>query len=299
MPIDGLMLGILLGLAASACWGVADFLARGVTRRYGDFETLLGVLVVGGIGVALYVVPQGVAPVLAGDRLTIVITALLAVGGYAALYRALKVGVLSVVSPIAAGNAVIPVGLALILLGERPLPWQLAGGACVLAGVALLSIQKGGPHPEGQNLQEGAAPPRGRIALGVAPALLCALLFGMSLFGMKLSVDRIDPNSVALWVRIIGVAALLLWLLAARRVTLPPAGCRLPLVAAGLLDAAAFVFFCEALTHTLLSLVAPVSATIPLFTVTLARVLLKERLSGMQQTGLALTLSGLALVALD
>lgn len=288
------MLGIALGLAASACWGVADFLARGVTRTYGDLETLFGVMLIGCLGVALYVVPQGVAPVPPGMRMAVAVTALLAVTGYAALYRALKVGVLSVVSPIAAGNAVIPVALALIVLDERPLAWQLGGAACVMAGVAMLSIQKGGPHSEGE-----PGRPRSRVALGVGPALLCALLFGLSLFGMKLSVERIEPNSVALWVRVIGVAALLAWLLAARRLTAPPAGSRAKLLAAGLLDAAAFVFFCEALTHTLLSLVAPVSATIPLFTVTLARVFLKERLSGLQQAGMALTLSGLVLVALE
>lgn len=288
------MLGIALGLAASACWGVADFLARGVTRTYGDLETLFGVLLIGCLGVALYVVPQGVVPVPPDMRFPFAATAVLALTGYATLYRALKVGVLSVVSPITASNAIIPVLLALVLLGERPQAWQLGGVACVMAGVAMLAIQKGGPHPEG-----APVPPSGKVALGVGPALLCALQFGLTLFGMKLLVERMEPNSVALWVRVAGVLLLLTTLLVLRRLTPPPAGSRLPLLAAGLLDAAAFVFFCEALTHTLLSLVAPVSATIPLFTVTLARVFLKERLSGLQQAGLFLTLSGLVLVALE
>jgi len=293
--VSGLLLGILLGLAASACWGVADFLARGVTRTYGDLETLFGVLVVGLIGVALYTIPSGVHAVHAPDRLLLLVTALLAMFGYAALYRALKVGVLSVVSPIAAANAIIPVVLALIVLGERPLPWQYGGISCVMGGVMLLSLGKGVHLPDLSPANPLANP---RVQRGIAPALLCAVLFGMSLFGMKLSVDRLDPDSVALWVRVLGVMALLVWLLAAQRLTLPPRGCRMTLLAAGALDAAAFVFFCQALTHTFLSLVAPVSSTIPLFTVALARVFLRERLGPVQQMGLALTVGGIALVAI-
>lgn len=283
--MNELLTGIVLGLLASGCWGVADFLARDITRRYGDLESLFGVLLVGCLGVALYTVPRGAAAPPHGEWPLVAATALLAVAGYAALYRALKEGVLSVVSPIASANAVIPVLLALVVLGERPLPWQYGGILAVMAGVALLSVKKGIRIPAGTH------------SLGVGPALVCVLLFGLSLFGMKLSVERIDPGAVALWVRVIGVGALFLWLLASRRLTPPPADVRLPLLTAGVLDAAAFIFFCEALTHTLLSLVAPVSSTIPLFTVTLAWVFLHERLGRIQWAGFALTVAGIAAVA--
>jgi drug/metabolite transporter (DMT)-like permease len=277
--------GLALGGLASLCWGVADFIARGAVRKVAEDYALWVVLGVGAVGVAVWAVPRGIALPGGRDALLVAGTALFALGGYLALYRAFRVGMLSVVSPIAAGNAVIPVVLALVVLGERPQPWQDAGIVMVLAGVVLLSIRGRTPLPEHT----------GR--LGVAPALVCLVLFGTALFGMKLSVDRLRPDAVALAVRVVGAVVLGAWLLARGRLTAPPADVRLQLLAAGLLDAAALVFFCEALTRTLLSLVAPIASTIPVVTVALARVFLHERLSRPQLGGLILAVAGVALVA--
>jgi len=277
--------GLALGGLASLCWGVADFIARNAVRKVAEDYALWVVLCVGAVGVALWAVPRGLVLPGGRDGTLVAVTALFALGGYLALYRAFRVGMLSVVSPIAAGNAVIPVALALVFLGERPLAWQYAGIVMVLAGVVLLSIRGRTPLPAHT----------GR--LGVAPALVCLVLFGMALFGMKLSVDRLAPDAVALAVRVIGAGVLGLWLLARGRLALPPKDIRLSLLAAGVLDAAALVFFCEALTRTLLSLVAPIASTIPVVTVALARIFLAERLSRPQMGGLVLAVAGVALVA--
>jgi drug/metabolite transporter (DMT)-like permease len=277
--------GLALGAMASLCWGVADFIARGAVRRVGEAQTLFVVLTVGGAGVAAYALPRGVAVPEGSGAALVGVTALLALGGYLALYRAFKVGMLSVVSPIAAANAVVPVVLALVVLGERPLPWQGAGVVLVLVGVVLLSVR-------------GALPlPAHAGRLGVAPALVCMVLFGLTLFGMKLSVDAVGPPTVALAVRVVGAVLLGAWLLGTGRLTAPPREVRPALLAAGLLDAAAFVCFCEALTRTLLSLVAPIASTIPVVTVALAWTFLHERLARPQKAGLVLALGGLVLVA--
>ncbi|MFQ5508297.1 MAG: DMT family transporter [Leptospirillia bacterium] len=281
------LVGLLFGALASLCWGIADFVARGVTRRVGGNYTLFMVLAGGGVGVTLYAVPRGLTPVTGSGQVLILVTALLALLGYMALYRAFKVGMLSVVSPIAAANAVIPVTLALIVLGERPLPWQYGGIVMVLTGVVLLSLQGGVPMPD--HTRE----------LGVTPAVICMVLFGLSLFGMKLAVEAASPETVAFSVRMIGIVVLGLVLIARGEMRMPPPEVRAPLLLAGLLDAAAFVFFCEALTRTLLSLVAPISSTIPLVTVTLAWIYLHERLSRPQQIGLVLAVTGIGLVAIS
>jgi drug/metabolite transporter (DMT)-like permease len=283
--VSDALTGLGLGALASLCWGIADFIARGAVRKVGDAYTLFAVLAVGGLGIAAYVLPGGVQAPSGAEAGLLVVTALLALGGYLALYRAFQVGMLSVVSPIAASNAVIPVVLALVVLGERPLPWQYGGIVLVLLGVVLLSFR-------------GALPlPSDTQRLGVAPALVCMALFGLSLFCMKLAVDRLAPGTVALCVRVIGIAVLGAWLGLRGGLKIPPVGARGALATAGLLDAAAFVCFCEALRHTLLSLVAPISSTIPVVTVALAWALLKERLARPQKLGLALALGGLVLVA--
>lgn len=278
--------GLLFGMLASLCWGIADFIARDATRKVGDSYTLFMVLAIGGVGVAAWAVPRGISPPSTDFLGLLTITALLALGGYMALYRAFQVGMLSVVSPIAAANAVIPVTLALLVLGERPLPWQYGGIALVMGGVVLLSVRGSMPLPDHTH------------RLGVLPALVCMVLFGLSLFFMKLSVDRVTPETVALTVRVIGAVVLGAGLLFAGKLKPPPREVRTTLLAAGLLDAAAFIFFCEALSRTLLSLVAPVSSTIPLVTVTLAWIYLHERLARWQWAGLMLAVTGLVLVAI-
>lgn len=278
--------GLIFGMLAALCWGIADFIARDATRKVGDSYTLFMVLAIGGVGVAVYALPQGISLPAKDSAGLLITTALLALGGYMALYRALKVGMLSVVSPIAAGNSVIPITLALIVLGERPLPWQYGGIVMVLFGVVLLSLRGNVPLPDHTH------------RLGVLPAVICMVLFGLSLFGMKLSVEQVAPETVALTVRVIGALVLGAGLLAVGKLRMPPKEVRLTLLAAGLLDAAAFIFFCEALTRTLLSLVAPVSSTIPLITVTLAWIYLHERLGRWQWAGLALAVGGLTLVAI-
>ena len=285
LGIPDTLLGLLLGTLASLCWGVADFIARGASRQVGEHLTLLYVLTIGAIGVAVYTLPMGLSPVDARAAGLITGTALVTLVGYLSLYRAFRVGMLSVASGIASCNAIIPIILALVILGERPLPWQYGGIVLVLTGVVLLSIRRTGTLPMGTQ------------SLGVRPALTAMTLFGLGLFGMKLSVTAAGPATVALAVRVIGAVVLGGWLLTSGHLKAPPRGVRKALLAAGLLDAAAFIFFCEALTHTLLSLVAPISSTIPVVTVALAYFLLHERLRPNQWVGLVLAVGGVVLVA--
>ncbi len=281
------LIGLMFGTLASICWGVGDYIAGGASRKVGEHLTLLAVLSVSVVGVALYTVPRGVAVPSPQGATLLVATSLVTLFGYLALYRAFRVGLLSLASGIASCNAIIPVILALVLLGERPLPWQYAGIVMVLAGAVMLSVLKGTPQPHQHR------------ELGVAPALTAMVLFGLGLFGMKLSVDAAGADTLALTMRVIGVLVLGGWLGVTGKLVMPPPEARAKLLFAGLLDAAALILFCEALSHTLLSLVAPISSTIPVVTVGLAYFLLHERLRFGQWLGLGLAILGITLVAIS
>src|SRR6185312_6092934 len=108
------MLAVALALASSVVWGASDFLGGIATRRL----TLAPVLVVSQ---------------LAGLVLLGVAT------GLAAFYAALATGTISIVSPVSACGAIVPVGLALAR-GERPGALAPAGCAIALAGAAALGI---------------------------------------------------------------------------------------------------------------------------------------------------------------
>jgi drug/metabolite transporter (DMT)-like permease len=69
------------------------------------------------------------------------------------------------------------------------------------------------------------------------------------------------------------------------------------LVLIGTLDQTANVLYALASTVGLVSLSAVLASLYPMVTVILARVVLNERISGVQKSGVALALTGVALVA--
>src|SRR6185312_4515948 len=125
------VLAVALALASSVVWGTADFLGGIYTRRLG----LAPVLVVSQLAGLILL---GVATGLTGELDVHAFAVGLAAGvfgavGIAAFYRALATGTISIVSPVSACGALVPVGLALIQ-GERPGALALAGSAVGLAG---------------------------------------------------------------------------------------------------------------------------------------------------------------------
>ena len=136
------MLGIALALGSSVVWGSADFLGGIYTRRL----SLAGVVVVSqmaGLLVLLAIVTATGGPAaLNGEAFAIG----LAAGGFgavgiAAFYAALAASTMSIVSPVSACGAVIPMALAL-LGGERPGATALAGAVVALSGAVMASIHE-------------------------------------------------------------------------------------------------------------------------------------------------------------
>lgn len=78
--------------------------------------------------------------------------------GLAALYRALAIGTMSVVSPIVACGALLPFAISLAT-GERPSAAAVAGALAALAGAVLASVQesRAGAHRRRAMLLAGAA----------------------------------------------------------------------------------------------------------------------------------------------
>ena len=212
-----------------------------------------------------------------------VLAGLVGLVGLSAAYRGMAIGVVSVVSTIAATGPVVPiiVGLA---LGERPSLVQFGGIVATLLGIGLLAFDR---RP-----QAG-----GKLVPGVGLALLAALAFGVFLVAIRYA-SRPDPLLGVLATRAGSVSALLLLGLAFRlRITL---GRRdLPsLFTVGFLDVSADVFFAFATTVGLLSIVSILSSLYPVATVILARIVLRERMARLQQAGIVIALAGVLLISL-
>jgi len=277
--------GAPAALAASVLWGTADFLAGRASRRH---PAALVALVGQAVGL---VVLAAVLAVRGADAAALAPGAISgAVGAIAVLtfYRALALGTMSVVAPIAATSAIVPV-IAGVADGERPGPLQWVGVAAALVGVVLASTAPGRPEETAGDHATQAAAARRAIPLALFAALTLGL--GLTFLGRAADHDALTGVTVA---RAVAVPVLAAVAVRARvRATvrdLPP------LAAIGLLDTAANTAFALATTTGLLSLVAVLGGLFPVVTVALAYLLLGERLRGLQRAGVVLALAGVPLI---
>jgi drug/metabolite transporter (DMT)-like permease len=277
------MLGIGLALAASLCWGVGDFIGGSKSRVLPVLVVLVCSQLVGLVWIgAVALIAQDPVP---GTR-EIVLAALSAVAGTAGLvcfFRAIAIGKMSLVVPIAATAAVVPVIVG-IATGDRPGPLQLAGMVVALGGAVMASRE---PGEEGE---------RGSLAAGVLLAALSALFIGF----FFLAIDGASDGG-AVWASLVNrITSVTLLLLAAAvvRPKLATARPHLPALAlAGTLDVSANLLFAAATTEGLISLVSVAGSLYPVITVLLARLLLKERVHRVQEVGVVAALGGIVLIA--
>jgi drug/metabolite transporter (DMT)-like permease len=279
------MTGIALGFGAAICWGFADFLGGLRTRRL----TLALVLVVSqlcGLAAIVAVVVAADLEIATGsDVAPALIAGLCQLAGIAALYRALAIGTMSVISPVSAsGAAILPVVVG-VAAGERPGALQVTGMAVAFAGVALATRTEGGAA--------GAGSSREALALSA----VAALGFGGFFVGMDAAADSTDPLGALMIARGAAVAALLGALVLARP-RLGGTAADVPALALiGLLDVGANACFALGTETGLLSIVAVLASLYPVATVVLARAVLGERLVTVQAVGVTLALAGVALIA--
>jgi drug/metabolite transporter (DMT)-like permease len=277
------MLAMLLALSASAGWGTADFLGGLTTRR---LSILAVSLISQSVGLAFMLgllasdlhSPPSSRSVLLG-----LVAGLLSTVGLAALYSALSIGPMGVVAPLVATSGIVPVAAGL-LRGDRPAPVQLLGIALAIAGVVLAARHR----------DEAGARIRPR-AVGLA--VLAALTLGSLVVALQ-AASRVDAIWPVLLVRLTAVVLMAVAVLVVRPSMHLERGQLRKLAAVGILDNGANLLFVLAAQRGLLSLVAVLASLYPVATVLLARVVLKERLSGVQMAGVITALTGVAMIAL-
>lgn len=292
--------GLALGLFASLAWGLTDLTGALAARRVGSVGVLAGAQLV---SLALLLViavanrqlldPSTVPGFAAG-----LVLGVFAAVAYLAFYAALRIGPISVVSPVVAAYGGLTVVLAVVFRGESLAPMQAIGAAVATFGIVLTGLVIGG------SLRET------RIAgPGVAVALVTMLLFAV------LTVALAGPIKANGWLPVMlgsrmsntAVGVLLLVLALSRRdgplgVLLgPPGGFgrrALALVAvAGACDLAGFVAYTVGLEIAETWLVGLASSFGPALVVVVAVLFLGERLRPSQWLGLGMLASGLVVLA--
>jgi len=276
------MWAALLALGASLTWGTSNFVA-GVESRRRSVWTVTAVSQIAaafGAGVTLLIAGQAVPDL--RHTLWPVVGGIASAVGIVAFYRALAIGAMSVVAPIIATAAVVPVAVGL-LLGERPGVAAYAGMALAVAGVALVSWS--------DRREDGQRAHRSAILL----AVFTALVFGVMLVGLDLG-DRDSPYWTVFYTRIASVFVILAYFAASRRRFDLTARIVPALAGLGLLLTVANLLFTVATTIGYLSIVAILGSIGPVFTTGYAQALLGERLTRRQWVGFATVFAGVILL---
>jgi drug/metabolite transporter (DMT)-like permease len=279
------MASVLLALAASVSWGVADFLGGLTSRRVALAAVLLISQSVGLLMMLPIAALRGwplLDPTAAAFAVAGSASGLL---GVACLYRGMAVGSVSVVAPISATGVAVPVVVGL-LRGERATPLQSIGIVLALVGIVLAS----------RVAHDSKTDSASRVASGVGLALVAGLGFGgFFVFLHEASLKDVLWASVVQ--RLTGVCIMAITALVLRP-SLTVARVQLPaLLSIGVLDTGANVLYAFASTLGLVSLAAVLASLFPVVTVLLARVVLRERLSAGQSIGVVCALAGVALIA--
>jgi drug/metabolite transporter (DMT)-like permease len=272
---------ILWALGASLGWGSADFLAGMQARKSPVAVVVIVSQAIGLTGITILVALRGVGPP-SGEQLTAsVLVGVIGLAGAAAFYRALAIGAMSVVAPIGATSAAVPVVVGLFQ-GDRPTALQWVGIVSAIAGCVLAA-------GEGEAQRHAA-----NWKLSVGLALFTTLAIGAQLVFIDIGA-RHDP----LWTILISRAVVVALFACVAVITRPPlrdADVR-GLAVVGVLDVAANACFAIATTTGLLGIVAVIGSTFPVFTVALAHRHLHERLGRAQRAGVVLALAGVVLIS--
>ena len=274
------MVAVLTALAASSCWGVADFFGGLQSRRLSVVTVTLGVEGAGLAIVAVLVAVTATPPPDAGQAVWAMAAGVSGVVGLGAFYRALAVGTMSIVAPVSSMGVALPV-LVGLASGDRLSAAQSAGLACAVAGVLLA----------GRERDEAGASTR-----GLALALAAAVGFGGYFVGAAQAAE-----GGVLWTLLLGRAAAMPVLAAVGAATgarlVPAARDAARLAAIGALDLSATGLYALATTKGELAIVSVLGALYPVTTVILARGVLGERLTRAQDLGVLAALAGVALIA--
>lgn len=280
------MLTVLLSLGTSVSYGLSNFLGPQLSRRDGIFVVLLVSQLAALLGCAIYVVADGSAPLDAHATLMAVIAGIGNAGGLIGFYKAAQLGPLSIIAPIGATAAIIPVAWG-ITHGDELHVLQAVGVVAALLGCVLAARTK--PVPEAERRYENER-------LSAIIAAISAVFFGIFLTAFPAAAE--DGEAWALFdARVVLIVLVGIWSFGKLRGARPTAG-RLGLMTLpGLLLLLGTLFYSAATERGELSLVAVLSTLFPVVTVGLGVAVNAERPSRVQIAGIGLAMAGVAFIA--
>src|SRR5215213_10452872 len=145
------MLAVAMGLASSVLWGLADYLG-GVRSRTFPVPVVLAMMYLSSLAVmALFVAGRGTGPPQADAVLAGLGAGVFGIAGLTCFYRALAIGTMSIVAPVASTGVALPV-LVGLATGDDPGTLRSIGLVAAVIGVVLASREQDAAEAAGRRI---------------------------------------------------------------------------------------------------------------------------------------------------
>jgi drug/metabolite transporter (DMT)-like permease len=210
--------------------------------------------------------------------------------GFTSFAWSLRHGSISINAPIFRLNFLVTAALAILLLGEPPVPVKLAGLALALAAIWLL-IGSGGGGIAGLS-------PEARRSLLLAVVATLSLGAGNTVHKVGLSMGGTPATQLATHAFVYLILSIIVTVREDGGLKIPASVW--PVAASGAtLGACAFVMMMQGLTIGQASVIVPIAQMGLVVSATLGVVVLKERLTGRKLMGLAAAVAALSALAMS
>ncbi|MDE0231608.1 MAG: DMT family transporter [bacterium] len=297
-----MLTGVIFGFVTAVTLGINYLLTAVVTRRFGVLRSTAITLTLALLVMVVWAILVDVPIRMTSDHLILLIFLGSCVGGtFLCGYMALRLGPISVVSPIGALSGAMTVLYSFWLLGERPGLVQWAGIPVAVLGAVLASLV----------IERGA---RVRLVTwGPVFAMVGVLVGSISNAGLKIPIrDGVDSSLTVITQRVFTVVVVLLVFVAFSRVaeqrrrrddSRPEAGRPVKITwrsgwllgVVGLIDGVSFISFGYGLAYAPAWLIGIISQSGRVIAVVGGVMFFSERLHSLQWTGVGLVMVGVAM----
>lgn len=276
---------VLLGILSAFSFGIGDFLARFSSQEVGFKNSLFWMLIVGAIFyiILFSIFGSGLNPNSIGLSNSF-LSGILIMFGLLCLYRGLQMGPVSIVAPIAAINPLF-VFLIRYALGSEPTLLQWMATIVVISGAILVSVSADS-HQESLGLNKQ------QIKESVLTSFIASVTLALGLIFSQEATNTLEPLETVIYIRffsLIGIASILLFSKSKIFITKKA----IPILFfQGILETTGYFCLVSAYAFDKVSIAVVISSGFGLVTVVLARLILKEKISKIQGSGIFLTFLG-------
>jgi transporter family protein len=284
------ILSILTGIGGMFGWGLYDFLGGVYAKQIGPFRSFFWSQLAGlasAIVLTFVLATSLSVPVLV--IMLLPIAAILYSAGYLFFFKGLEIGNVSIVAATMNLWAVFTMLFAFIFLGQRLSAIQSLGVLLILSGVTLASTDWSSVRHQGF-----------RLSSGVKEAVLGAFFFGVFWNLSEVISESIGWLLTTLFVKLgIVLSVLLFSLLMRRELDIARATTRTKcmIVVMGVVEAGAVAAVNYGLTIGDAILITPIASALSIVTISLAIVILKDKVTKLQGLGMAAAIAGIVVTA--